>query len=141
MGACARKRRQGRDASERRHLSAVRVHEEDGRPIPNDFFTRADPAQNTCEQVNLPKRTPSECAEIDLLNQRFRYRGVQLDDGTEGFVDALDVSKAPTGSTNEADLHLNYDVCTMWLWRTSSGSSGTPPRTGRTGRNTASHSM
>jgi len=39
-----------------------------------DFFTRADPAQNTCERVNLPKpadcvANASECVELDLLNQ------------------------------------------------------------------------
>src|SRR5207253_486589 len=43
-------------------------------PFPTDFFTRADPTQNTCERVNLAKpedcvANASECVELDLLNQ------------------------------------------------------------------------
>jgi hypothetical protein len=45
-------------------------------PFPADRFTVADPAQNTCERVNLPVGVcearpdqPSTCYEIQLLNQ------------------------------------------------------------------------
>src|SRR5207253_7681269 len=42
-------------------------------PFPADRFARSDPAQNTCETVNLPgpadcASNASECVEIDLLN-------------------------------------------------------------------------
>src|SRR5947208_3609459 len=47
-------------------------------PFPSDRFTVADPAQNTCERVNLPMPVPdcktatappSACVETELLNE------------------------------------------------------------------------
>jgi hypothetical protein len=42
-------------------------------PFPADRFTVADPAQNTCERVNLPKPDCSaahnDCVELDQVNQ------------------------------------------------------------------------
>src|SRR5438094_2784960 len=42
-------------------------------PFPSDRFTVADPAQNTCERINLPMpdctTAPSACMEVKLLNE------------------------------------------------------------------------
>jgi len=42
-------------------------------PFPSDRFTIADPAQNTCRRVNLPKPVcadrPWDCSQIDLVNE------------------------------------------------------------------------
>src|SRR2546422_4584437 len=33
-------------------------------PFPSDRFTKADPTQNTCEQVNLPMRSEEHTSEL-----------------------------------------------------------------------------